>query len=139
MSRVRKYLNIDVLTAAKDRLRHVYDIFDSVAVCFSGGKDSLAALHLTREIAEERGKLPVDVIFRDEELIPDQVIEFVDEYRKLDWIRLCTTGAFCTTGPGPAQQNEWGEVKPCPLPIYWTWPCKDAPPQLKTRIGKDAE
>lgn len=50
---------------------------------FSGGKDSLVALHLTKEVADERNiKKPIDVVFRDEELIPDEVINFVDEYRK---------------------------------------------------------
>jgi len=88
MARAKKFLEIDVLTAAIDRMRHVYDVFDSVAVCFSGGKDSLAALHITRQVAEERGRLPVDVIFRDEELIPDPVIDFVNEYRQLPWVRM---------------------------------------------------
>jgi len=30
----------------------------------------------------------VDVVFRDEELIPDEVINFVDQYRQLPWIRM---------------------------------------------------
>jgi predicted phosphoadenosine phosphosulfate sulfurtransferase len=56
---------------------------------FSGGKDSLAVLHLTREVMVERGiTKPLDVVFRDEELIPDEVIGFVDKYRQLDWIKM---------------------------------------------------
>lgn len=89
MVRVRKYIETDVLTEAKKRLHHIFDIFDTVAVMFSGGKDSLAVLHLTHEVMQERGITePLDVVFRDEELIPDEVIDFVDAYRQLPWIRM---------------------------------------------------
>lgn len=89
MSRIRKYIDTDVLTEAKKRIHHIYDIFDTVVVMFSGGKDSLAALHLVKMVADERGiKKPIDVVFRDEELIPDEVIEFVNGYRQLPWIKM---------------------------------------------------
>lgn len=88
MSRVRKFLEEDVLTAAKARIRHTFDIFDSVAVCFSGGKDSLATLHLVKEVADELGIPRINAIFRDEELIPDEVIRFVDSYRQQPWLNL---------------------------------------------------
>lgn len=88
MARYRHFLEIDVLEAAKERLRHIFDLYDSVAVCFSGGKDSLVALHLVREIALERGQDTVNVVFRDEELIPSNVIDFVEEYRALPWVRM---------------------------------------------------
>lgn len=88
MPRVKHYTDTDVLTAARERLRHVFLAFDSVVVCFSGGKDSLVTLHLVREAAQEAGQDRVSVIFRDEELIPDYVVEFVDRYRRLPWVNM---------------------------------------------------
>ena len=82
-------LDCNVLEAAKQRLNWILDRYDSVVVAFSGGKDSLTVLHLLRQVQAERG-MPdvVHAIFRDEELIPMSVINFVDHYRQLPWVRL---------------------------------------------------
>lgn len=88
MSRYRHYLEEDVLQAATRRLRHVFEAFDTVAVAFSGGKDSQVALHLTREVGQEYGVERVPVIFRDEELIPRTVVDHVAGYRELPWVDL---------------------------------------------------
>jgi len=87
MAKLKEFIETNVYDEAKKRIHHIYDIFDTIVVMFSGGKDSLAALHLVKEVADERGiTKPINVVFRDEELIPDEVINFVDEYRKKDWI-----------------------------------------------------
>lgn len=80
-SKIVRYIDVDVYTEAKKRIGHVLDTFDAIAVCFSGGKDSLATLHLVEEVYRERGITePINVIFRDEELIPDDVINFVQRH-----------------------------------------------------------
>lgn len=86
MPRVKRYIDANVLEEAKRRIHHIYDTHDSVAVCCSGGKDSLAALHVVWEVAQERGRSKVPVIFRDEEFIPSVVIDFVQGYRGLPWV-----------------------------------------------------
>lgn len=88
MARKKQFLDIDVLTAAKQRIHHICDTHDSIAVCFSGGKDSLVVLHLAREVLAERGIKKVNVVFRDEELIPDTVINFIDHYRQQEWVNM---------------------------------------------------
>ncbi len=80
-SKVKRYIQANVYEESKRRIHHIFDTFDSVAVSFSGGKDSLVTLHLTREVTAERGiTRPLTVVFYDEELIPDEVIHFVQGY-----------------------------------------------------------
>lgn len=75
------YIEASVFDEAKRRIKHIIETFDKVIVCFSGGKDSLVCLHLVEEVRHEMGiSGPLDVIFRDEELIPDDVIDFVQSY-----------------------------------------------------------
>lgn len=88
MSRRRVYTDVDVLTAARERMRHIYDIFDTVVVMFSGGKDSMTTLHIAHEVAQERGIEQVNVVFRDEELIPQSVVDTLCHYRELPWVKM---------------------------------------------------
>lgn len=88
MTRQRMFLDASCVDAARERIRHVYDTFDTVCVQFSGGKDSTAVLYLAKEIHEERGLGPVKAIFRDEEMVSPSVIKFMEEVRQYDWVDL---------------------------------------------------
>jgi predicted phosphoadenosine phosphosulfate sulfurtransferase len=73
----RSFLPINVLEAAKRRIRRLYAEFDHVLVTISGGKDSTVIYHLTLDIAEELGRLPVPVFFIDQEAEWETVIDHV--------------------------------------------------------------
>jgi predicted phosphoadenosine phosphosulfate sulfurtransferase len=80
------FLDMSCIDAARQRIRHVYDTFDTVCVQFSGGKDSSAVLYLAKEVHEERGLGPVKVIFRDEEMVSPTVLQYVEKVRNYDWV-----------------------------------------------------
>lgn len=77
------YMNSDVLSEAYKRIERVINMYDNVFVSYSGGKDSLAVAYLVREVFDKMGMKdrPVILAFRDEELIPDDVIEFVQSFK----------------------------------------------------------
>jgi predicted phosphoadenosine phosphosulfate sulfurtransferase len=80
--RLMQLLDINVLDAAKNRIRDIMDKHDHVYIMYSGGKDSLVVKDLFEQVYEEDGiKDKIKVVFRDEEFIPDTVINFVDEAR----------------------------------------------------------
>lgn len=62
----KRYLRIDVLTAAVERMRWVFDTFEHVWVSTSGGKDSTVLLELARREALSRGRT-VTAFFLDQE------------------------------------------------------------------------
>lgn len=57
----------NVYESALWRIENLYNEFDEVAIAFSGGKDSTVVLNLALEVAEKLNKLPVPVIFIDQE------------------------------------------------------------------------
>lgn len=78
----QKNIETDVYTLAKYRINRAFDLFDKIVVSFSGGKDSTVILQLTYEIAKERNKLPLEVIFFDEEALHPTTIDYVERVSK---------------------------------------------------------
>ena len=79
----KRYLDTDVLTAARERIAWTFEVFPRVYVSFSGGKDSSVMLHLVLDEAIKRGR-KVGVLFVDLEaqykLTIDHIQEMYDLY-----------------------------------------------------------
>lgn len=91
---MKNLLDIDVYTAAKERIKYTFDEFERIYVSFSGGKDSSVMLHLVSEEARKRGR-EIGVLFVDLEgqykLTIDHIQEMIDEYSdviELYWVCL---------------------------------------------------
>ena len=89
----KRLLESNVYEAAIERVYRCYELFDNVAVMFSGGKDSTAALNVTLTVARDLDRLPVRVIFWDEEAIFPQTEDYVRRVSQspeveLEWLCL---------------------------------------------------
>jgi predicted phosphoadenosine phosphosulfate sulfurtransferase len=77
------YLPDNVYEAAKKRIKRIFSEFDNVCVSFSGGKDSTVVLQLTIEVAKEINRLPVKVVFIDQEAEWKSTVDYVDYVMRL--------------------------------------------------------
>jgi predicted phosphoadenosine phosphosulfate sulfurtransferase len=64
---MRIYRNQTVFDAALERIRWLFSEFDHIVVAFSGGKDSTVVFNLTLQVARELGRLPLTVMWIDQE------------------------------------------------------------------------
>lgn len=69
----------NVFDEALVRMNFIFDEFENIFVNVSGGKDSTVVLNLALKVAEERGRLPLNVLFVDQEAEWDSVITHVRE------------------------------------------------------------
>lgn len=91
----KRLLDIDVLTAARQRIGRMLDDFPRAYVSFSGGKDSGVLLELVAAVARERGRT-IGVLFVDLEaqyrLTIDYIESTIDRHRDvidgLHWVAL---------------------------------------------------
>src|SRR5205807_5907751 len=74
----KRYLGVDVLTAAKRRINRVFSDFPRVYVSFSGGKDSGVMLELAANEARRRGRR-IGILFVDLEAQYTLTINYVQE------------------------------------------------------------
>lgn len=83
-----KRLDESVYELALQRIHRIYDLHDTVSVLFSGGKDSTVCLNLALQVARERKRLPLDVVFYDEECIPPETVEYMSRVSQNPEIKL---------------------------------------------------
>ena len=68
------------------------DLYDTLVVKFSGGKDSQVVLHLVKEVYDENGiQEPIKAIFGDSEFVDKNVLEMINLYKEKDWVDLTWT------------------------------------------------
>lgn len=81
---MKVYSDKTVIESAKDRIRFLFDEFDKVVVNVSGGKDSTVLYHLARQVAEERGRLPLNVQWIDQEAEWQSTVDIVESWMTRD-------------------------------------------------------
>ena len=81
----KKYLEKNVLEAAKDRLRIMFENFEHIYFSVSGGKDSSVMVQLANMIAKELNK-KFDVLYIDLEAQYSHTIAHIEELKKLSQI-----------------------------------------------------
>jgi predicted phosphoadenosine phosphosulfate sulfurtransferase len=73
------YSKQNVLEAGLDRMRYLFDEFEHIYVNISGGKDSTIVYQLALQVAKEKNRLPLNVMFLDQEAEWDATIDYVRE------------------------------------------------------------
>jgi len=76
---MRVYKKANVYDAALERIRYLFNEFDNIIVGYSGGKDSTICLELSLIVAKELNRLPLKVMFLDQESEWQGTIDIVEE------------------------------------------------------------
>jgi predicted phosphoadenosine phosphosulfate sulfurtransferase len=120
---------LDVYQESLDRLCRVYDEGHRVVVSFSGGKDSGVCVELCIAAAEMTGRLPVEVLMRDEEIMFPGTFEYAERIAErsevsFHWIIAGqpVLNVFNRERPywwvfDPDEEDKW--VRPPPARAYW--------------------
>lgn len=100
----KHYINMNVYEAAKTRIHDAIQQSDNQVVLCSGGKDSVALAYLVSECYQEKNiRRPVNLIFMDEELINQDVIDGIKQLQqnplfKLYWFNIPMTCDMYNSG-----------------------------------------
>ena len=122
---IKRYRNVNVLDAARNRIRETFNSVERVYVAFSGGKDSSVLMHLVMEEAIAR-KQRVGVMFIDFEAQYADTIKHIHEMFELykdnidpHWICMpmllrnaCTNFEPRWTCWEPGKEDIWIREKP---------------------------
>lgn len=71
------YLKQNVWDAALERMGRIFDEFENIIISTSGGKDSAVIMELALRVAKERGRLPLKMMFLDQEAEYRMTIEYM--------------------------------------------------------------
>lgn len=71
------YLNNNVRQESIKRIEYLFDEFENIVIGFSGGKDSTVCLNLSLEVARRKNRLPLKVLFLDQEAEWSSVIDYM--------------------------------------------------------------
>jgi len=82
----KRYLDVDVVTAARDRFKQMFHDYDKLVFNFSGGKDSLAMVYLGLEVAKEIGKTPIEVVYVDHEIEGLETLSLIEQVGAMDGV-----------------------------------------------------
>jgi predicted phosphoadenosine phosphosulfate sulfurtransferase len=74
---MRVYKTTNVWEESLNRIRYLFDEFDEVYVSVSGGKDSTIVYNLAKIVAREKNRLPLKVVFLDQEAEFQATIDYV--------------------------------------------------------------
>jgi len=75
---MRIYLDKNVFDATIERIEFLFDEFNNIIVGFSGGKDSTVVLELTLMVAKRRNRLPIKVMWIDQEAEWEATVEMAE-------------------------------------------------------------
>lgn len=76
---MRYYKKETVIEAALDRIRYLFDEFPVIIVSMSGGKDSTVCLELCLTVAKEKNRLPLRVMWIDQEAEWQGTVNYMTE------------------------------------------------------------
>lgn len=108
----RLYLKENVFDAALNRIRWVFDEFPNVIVAMSGGKDSTVVFSLALMVAKEKNRLPLSVLFVDQECEWSFTIDYIRTIRDnpdvdLKWLQVPI--GIANSASGDSDFTCWGE------------------------------
>ena len=106
---MRIYSDKTVLEEAKNRISYLFDEFDDIVVSFSWWKDSTVVFYLTYEEAKKRNRLPLKVMFLDQEAEWTQTIEYIRAIHDLPGVEMIRVQVPFKVFNGTSYDDQWLE------------------------------
>ena len=86
---MKVYSGLNVYEESLQRIRWIFSEFDDVIVGFSGGKDSTLVFNLTLQVARELGRLPLKVVWIDQECEWQATVDYTKSIMEMPEVKPC--------------------------------------------------